>query len=524
MTTLSVVVPRNAAAQNNDSFTAAASSSVDYTRSRYRAAAACRDFVSRTTGDYAILTAFVAEDTGPPPHCRISGVIPPEVVFEVNLPLDWNGRFYMYGNGGFAGNPPSSRAHVRDRALEHRFATAYTNTGHDVRQEPGASFAHNDLQKTIDYLFRAVHLTAVHAKELVQAFYGRPAEYAYWDGCSMGGRQGMLSAQRFPEDFDGIVAGAPAFEFTGTMMSYVWQARALEETPLPAAKLDLLAGIVYERCDARDGLADGLISDPRRCDFDPERHLPRCGGGGDGAECFTDAEIDMLDRLYSGPVHAGRSLQPGIVPGTEILGATRSPGGDETPIRGWEPWLMRDDGPSFQRLMVESFLKYLAFEMDDPEYALADFDFSVYPDGMDPMTIALLDARSSDLGRFRQRGGKMITYFGWADAAINPLPMVDYYEGLEEAMGTAPHDFYRLYMVPGMFHCDGGVGADDVDFMTPLIEWVEAGKAPESVVGRHARDGRVRFSRPQCPYPLEARYGGTGPVESAASYSCMAPR
>lgn len=510
-----------ASAQNGDSFNDASNSSIDYSAPRYSSSIDCSALVSETNDHYSVLTAEIPDDlSGAPPHCRVSGVIPPEIVFEVNLPLDWNGRFYMYGNGGFAGNPPSSRADVRDRALENRFATAYTNTGHDARQQPGASFAHDDLQKTIDYLFRAVHLTAVHAKQLVESFYGRPQDYSYWDGCSMGGRQGMVSAQRFPDDFDGIVAGAPAFDFTGTMLSYIWQSRALDETALSLDKLDLLSEVVYRQCDARDGLADGLITDPRRCDFEPGRDLPRCDINDGGGRCFSGEEIALLAKLYSGPLHNGRSLHPGIIPGAEVRGPARSPADGEALLRGWQPWLMRDEGPSFQRMMVESFLKYLAFEIDDPDFEPTDFDFGSHPDAMDPLVTRLLDAKETDLGRFRDEGGKMITYFGWADAAISPMPIVDYYQSLEAAMGAPPHDFYRLYMVPGMFHCDGGVGADELDFMTPVIEWVEKGSPPERLIGRHVRDGVVRFARPQCPYPQVAQYQGSGAVDSADSFRC----
>jgi feruloyl esterase len=246
--------------------------------------------------------------------------------------------------------------------------------------------------------------------------------------------------------------------------------------------------------------------------------------GRDGAGCFTEEEVSMLAKLYSGPAHAGRSLHPGIVLGAETRGATRSSTGVESTLRGWEPWLMRDGGPSFQRMMVESFLKYLAFEIDDPEFELADFDFAAYPDDMDPLTMQLLDAKETDLRRFRQSGGKMITYFGWSDAAISPLTIVDYYESLNATMDAPPHDFYRLYMVPGMFHCDGGVGADEVDYMTPVIEWVESGSPPKSLIGRHLREGAVQFARPQCPYPQVATYQGSGDVDAAASFRCELPR
>jgi feruloyl esterase len=524
MTLAAVLIGNAVDAQNADSFLDAERSSVRYRDTPFNGSLECGDFVSRTSAEFSVLTAQLEQgDTQTPDHCRIIGVIPAEIIFEVNLPLAWNGRFYMYGNGGFAGQPPSAQAEVRNQALRHGFATAYTNTGHDAAREPGATFAYNNLQKTVDYLFRAVHLTVTYAKELVADYYGRETDYSYWDGCSMGGRQGMLSAQRFPEDFDGIVAGAPALDFTGTMLSYAWQSRAMQETTLRPDAMRLLAERVYEHCDARDGLRDGLIDDPRRCDFDPVLHLPRCSDGVSRADCFAPEEIGVLEKLYAGPRREGRNLHPGVLPGTEALGLVRSPDGTERRSRGWEPWILRSDGPSFQRLMVESYLKYLAFEADDPDYELHQFPIETEPQGLDPLTLELLDAKETDMTRFRQRGGKMITYFGWADAAINPLSMIDYYESLEVAMGRRPHDFYRLYMVPGMFHCDGGVGADDVDFMTAIIEWVEDGREPHAIVGRHTESGEVKFSRPQCPYPQVARYTGTGPTDAADNFECALP-
>ena len=511
-------------AQNADSFLDADRSTIPYRDTPFNGRLECHDLTSRTSAEFSVLTARLEQsDARTPDHCRITGVIPAEIIFEVNLPLAWNGRFYMYGNGGFAGHPPSEQANVRNQALRHGFATAYTNTGHDARREPGATFAHDNLQKTVDYLFRAVHLTAIYAKDLIADYYGRPVDYSYWDGCSMGGRQGMLSAQRFPEDFDGIVAGAPALDFTGTMLSYAWQSRAMSGMTLRPDAVNLLAERVYERCDPLDGLRDGLIDDPRNCDFDPALHLPRCSEDGSRTDCFTPQEIGVLQKLYSGPRRDARNLHPGVLPGTEALGLVRSPDGIERRSRGWDPWLLRNEGPGFQQLMVESYLKYLAFEIDDPDYELHRFPFETEPEGLDPITLELLDAKVTDLRQFRQRGGKMITYFGWGDAAINPLPMVQYYESLDAAMGSSPHDFYRLYMIPGMFHCDGGVGADEADFMTPIIEWVESGKEPHAIPGRHTEDGKVKFSRPQCPYPQVAHYKGTGSTDLADNFECALP-
>ena len=233
---------------------------------------------------------------GVPEHCRVSGMIQPEIRFELNLPTKWNRRFYMHGNGGFAGEAPEfgSRPMIRANALKQGFAVAQTNTGHDATAEPLASFAVS-YQKRVDYAFRAVHMTAVEAKRIAAAYYGRAASYSYWDGCSTGGRQGLISAQRFPHDFDGIVAGAPVLNFVDTVTQSLMNGLALVETPVPVAKMKLVSDAVYARCDAKDGLKDGLIDDPRRCDFDPARDVAQCAAGQDGDE-LPDAGADRGDQ------------------------------------------------------------------------------------------------------------------------------------------------------------------------------------------------------------------------------------
>jgi feruloyl esterase len=335
----------------------------------------------------------------------------------------------------------------------------------------------------------------------------------------------LLSAQRFPDDFDGIVAGAPAFDFTGTMLMYYWTSHVMDGFTFSAEKLDFLAGQVYARCDGIDGLQDGLITDPRRCDFDPAKHLPRCVGPGNGSDCFTQEEISRLVDIYKGPQVNGRSIYPGAPPGAEVRGLLIDP--DERVVRsasGWVPWIVNPAGPTIQEIMVSSYLKYLAFEKDDPDYDWRDYSIDPLPAGLDQATPQLLDVKSTDLSRFSARGGKMVTYFGWADTAINPMPIVTYYESLQGAMNQDPHDFYRLFMVPGMFHCGGGAGADRMDVMTPVIDWVEAGKPPDSIFGDHFSDGVVEFSRPQCPYPQVARYKGEGETSASSSFECVAPQ
>jgi feruloyl esterase len=512
-------------AQNRDSFLDAGKSIVPYTETTISSKLNCADLVSRTASEFSVLSARLhLDEADAPDHCRISAVIAPEILFELNMPLEWNGRFYMHGNGGFAGGHPSTKADHRNNALRHGFATANTNTGHDSRREPLASFAHNNLQKTIDYAFRAVHLTATYSRQLISEFYAQEAGYSYWDGCSKGGRQGLVSAQRFPEDFDGIVAGAPAFDFSGTMLMYIWHTQVLDGFTFRPEKLKLLTEQVYARCDDLDGLEDGLLTDPRRCDISPSRDLPLCNASVDKDDCFTGQEISLLENIFSGPSRGDKNLYPGVPPGAAVAGPFLGyVDGVERVVSGWEMWLRNSNGPTLQKVMMESYLKYLAFEVDDPEYDWKDFPFETEAEGLDRQTIELLDAKEADLSRFKARGGKMVTYFGWADTAINPLPMIDYYERIENAMDSPPQDFYRLFMVPGMFHCDGGAGADQMDAMTAVIEWVEAGNEPTSIKGNHVVGGSVEFSRPQCPYPQTARYLGSGSTDSAENFECAAP-
>ena len=513
------VVPAQSNAQNGSSFLDAQHSAVPYTEARARARVPCASLASRTGYDYSIVSAtLVGEKNGVPEHCRVSGVIPPEIRFEVNLPTAWNRRFYMYGNGGYAGTPPETpnKARQRDKGLRHGFATAYTDTGHDRRVEPLATFAHDNLQKEIDYSFRAVHLTVVTAKELLGAYYSDALSYSYWDGCSTGGRQGLMSAQRFPGDFDGVIAGAPVLNFTDTMIWGAWNAKALLDAPLSLAKVGVVAQKVYARCDGLDGLEDGLIDDPRQCDFDPAKHLPQCGESA-GNGCFTESEIRALEKIYGGVISHGKVLFPG-----QPLGAEAGPSSGARGASGWNGWIVNEKGPSRQQVFAETFLKYMAFEKDDPNYDWKTFDFDQDP-AKTGFIRGILDARNPDLSPFQQQGGKILMYFGWADTALNPLMGVDYYEQVIETMGDRTTDFFRLFMVPGMFHCRGGLGVDRFDALTHLINWVELGKAPDMIVAARMEEGVPKMTRPLCPYPETARYKGLGNPNDAASFECADP-
>jgi feruloyl esterase len=477
----------------------------------------CADLRSLTGYEFTIETAtLIPANADAPERCRIRGQILPEIQFEVNLPATWNRRFYMVGNGGYAGESLDApqRAGPRNAALRRGFVIAATNTGHDAATEPLATFAQS-RQKLLDYAFRSLHTTAETGKRIATAYYGARPTRSYFEGCSTGGRQALILAQRFPEDFDGIVAGAPVLNFTSTMVGYAKMIQALRAVPIPYAKLSLLADRVYALCDEKDGLKDGLIDDPRRCDFRPSRDLPKCAEGMDGADCFTVAQIGTLEKIYGDVMSQGKRIFPGWPLGAEVAG----PNGRS----GWDNWIISEKGqPTISVNFAESFFRFMAFPQKDPKYDLGNFDFEKDPARLEWIH-NVLDATDPDLSRFMKRGGKLLMHFGWADQALNAQMGVDYYESVIKQMGTATESFFRLFMVPGMFHCAGGIGCSSFDKLTPLIEWVEQGNAPASIIGSRIVSGKSVRTRPLCPYPQVAKYKGSGSIDDAANFVCRAP-
>ncbi|MDA0204991.1 MAG: tannase/feruloyl esterase family alpha/beta hydrolase [Acidobacteria bacterium] len=508
-----------ALAQGGRSFADAGKSAVPYDKTSVRAQVSCAGLTALTNNDYSVTSATLIEAAdGAPEYCRVLGVIPPEIRFSVDLPTDWNRRLYMYGNGGFAGSPPEAPARIAasQRALKRGFATTYTDTGHDSTVEPLGSFALNNLQKEIDYSFRAVHLTLRTAKTIAAHYYDAPPNFSYWDGCSTGGRQGLMSAQRFPDDFDGVLAGAPVLNFSGTMISYAWTQQALTKAPLSIAKVELLGRKVYERCDKLDGVTDGLIEDPRQCDFEPSQHLKQCDGA-TGPDCFSAPEVAALSLFYADVRGGGETLFPGWP-----LGAEPAPLSGSNSASGWNRWIVNENGPPIEQVFAESFFRNLAFRPDEPEFDWRKFDFNKDPQRMS-FIHSILDATNPDLSGFRDRGGKLLMYFGWADTALNPMMGINYYEDTVKTMGPQTDDFFRLYMVPGMFHCGGGLGVDQFDAFTRLVNWVEGGETPERIDAARVIDGKVELTRPLCPYPQVAKYSGSGDPNAAANFACAVP-
>jgi feruloyl esterase len=477
-------------------------------------AIACGELRSLTSFDLSVIAArVIPASANAPEHCRVSLMVPPEINIEVNLPTAWNGRLYMFGNGGWAGESFETPGRIANRAhgLKAGFVTAATDTGHSAASEPGASFALN-RQKLLDFGFRSLHVTAEAAKLLARTYYGTGPSKSYYDGCSQGGREGLILAQRFPNDFDGIIAGSPLVNNTGTQTARAYWMQGLAMNPFPAAKLELLARRVYDQCDAKDGLKDGLIDDPRRCDFKPERDLPHCAEGLDRADCFTGNQIAAVDRIYGDVMSQGKRYFPGWPVGAEGAWTGQEINGPA--------------GPGAWTTYGQNFLRYIApwnKGLDnDPTQLIAQFDIDKDPPQMDELR-QILDATDTDLSAFRRHGGKLVMYFGWADPQLNPRMGVEYYEQVTEKMGASTTDFFRLFMVPGMFHCGGGVGTGVFDTATPLVNWVEASTAPERIEASRVVEGKVVRTRPLCNYPLVARYKGSGSIDEAANFSCVKP-
>jgi Tannase and feruloyl esterase len=518
----SCVLIAAATASHGEAFSDLKQSAVNYAQARLAPRQACAQLADYKGTEILQLAAReVPAADGVPAHCRVSGVIEPEVAFEVNLPAKWNGRFYMIGNGGHAGESFDEPGRVAQRgaALKQGFAFASTNTGHDARREPGGSFGYNNPQKLVDFAYRGVHLTALNSKRIANAYYGEPVSHAYWNACSTGGRQGLMEAQRFWDDFNGIIAGSPVLDFGGKTISGIWNGQAQLQAPITPDKLKVVADSLYAKCDAVDGLADGIIDDPRRCNFDPARDVPQCRGTANDASCITPAQAGTLKKIYGGVVSQGKPYFPGFSPGAEIV--ARRPTG--APASGWLGALVGIEGkPPFDLSISDGTMKYLVFPIDDPNYDWRRFDFDKDTGQLDGMR-ALTDATNPDLARFRKRGGKILMYFGWADPLLPPLMGVNYYERAVQANGPDTTDFLRLFMVPGMFHCRGGVGPDEFDAVTSIVNWVEQGRAPQQIVARKFVDGKLQRSRPLCPYPQVARYLGKGSIDEAKNFSCVMP-
>jgi len=450
-------------------------------------------------------------------YCHVEGSILARIGFWLLLPDSWNGRLVMRGGGGYAGQQWQKGR--RDTLRDEGYAIAYTDTGHDARTKPLATFAYNDREAEIDYAYRAVHLTLKLARNLIMDYYGRPAEYRYWHGCSTGGRQGLMSAQRFPEDFHGILAAAPVLNFTDTQISGLWASQQVKSSALTVDKVRRVGEAIYKACDAIDGLEDGLLRDPRDCNFDITVDFPRCEDKSDSS-CLSTADVQALEAIYAGVQSKGHPYFPGQPFGAELGGYASRPPFSRS---GWGLWYFHEVGQTpLLETFSTTFMRYMAFAEDNPGWQPTEFDFDRDPDRMQNIR-TILDAINPDLSRFKAHGGRMITYHGWSDTALNPLMSIDYFESVA-ALDKDVRSFYRLYMVPGMFHCQGGRGITHLDPFENLVRWVEHNTPPDRLIGEQRnKSSQVTMTRPVCPYPASAVYQ-TGNTASADSFKCVMPQ
>ena len=388
-------------------------------------------------------------------------------------------------------------------ALRRGYATSSTDTGH---VGGSASFALGHPEKLIDFAYRSEHEMAVKAKAIINAFYGSAPKYSYWNGCSAGGRQALKEAQMYPADFDGIIAGSPGLDWSGRSAQAVRVAQALqkEEARLTPAKAQVLHAAVVQACDALDGLKDGLIDNPAACKFDPK--VLECKARRRATGCLTSAQVATARLIYAplrereDEARAGRTRagQRARMDRSGMVGVGSRDRARSLPLRG----------------VQGSRLGYRSFQRRDrcrADRRRRERRASTRND--------------TNLKPFFDRGGKLLQYHGWSDPQISALNSTDYYERVVAALGGAAkvQGSYRLFMAPGMAHCGGGEGPNDFDKMAPLEQWVEKGKAPDSIIASHSTDGKVDRTRPLCPYPQVARYKGTGSVDEAANFVCKAP-
>jgi feruloyl esterase len=450
--------------------------------------------------------------------CRVAAVTKPAVKFEVWLPLaDWNGKFQGVGNGANAG---SIAYPAMATALRRDYATASTDTGHATTNARDGSWAVGHPELVIDFGYRAIHVTAENAKKLVQAFYTQAPDHSYFVSCSTGGRQALMEAQRFPEDYDGIIAGDPAANWTRFQTGgHLWITLALNKDPesyIPASKLHLIEDGVNAACDGLDGIKDGVLDDPRRCTFDPQ--VLACRAGQNPTSCLTATQVKAVKDIWSGArTSTGKEIYPAYMPGAEA-----APG-------GWNAY-MTGSGPLTGNHWEQSdnVLKYMVFE--NPKWDLRTFNYDKDVDFALAKLGKTLDAFDPDLTRFKQRSGRLLLYHGWNDASISPLNTINYYESVVSALQgkrprqqaeTEAQEFARLFMVPGMLHCAGGPGPNSFDMLAALENWVEKRQPPERVIASHSTRGAVDRTRPLCVYPKVAKYSGSGSTDAAENFTCQ---
>jgi len=443
-----------------------------------------------------------------PAYCRVAAVLTPSSDSHIEMELwmparaSWNGKYQAVGGGGWVG---SLNFGGMLNALQQGYSTSSTDTGH---KGPEAAFAVGHPEKVVDFAYRAVHEMTLKSKTIMMAFYGRGPRFSYWNGCSTGGRQGLMEATRYPEDFDGIIAGAPA---NNQLHLGAWRTNldtAIRKDPrrlVPRNKMLLLNRSVLAACDELDGVKDGLLTDPTECHFDASALLCR---DRDGENCLTAAQIEAVKMVYAPAAKSdGTLIYPGLVPGGEA----------DWPISAF-------NGAPDPGAIDLGIFRYVAHE--DPAWDWHTFDLE-RDTALADEKAGYIDVTDANLQSFKAHNGKLLIYHGWNDGgtggAISPLNSVNYYSSILAQMGPRQDDWIRLFMVPGMDHCGGGPGPNQFPVVRAMESWREQGKAPSQITAYHVTNDHVDMSRPLCPYPQVAVYKGSGSTNDAANFVCKAP-
>ena len=463
-----------------------------------------------------------AQPVSPSPYCLVRGTIAPANTIVMRLPTHgWTQRYLQTGCGGLCGSSNIGYGQgaaclpVRDGTI----ASATTDMGH---QGGGfnATWAVDNPQAQIDFAYRGMHVTAQVAKAIIAKFYGHPAQYSYFNGCSDGGREALMEAQRYPDDFDGIAAGAPANDLVEqNSFHHGWNVVTNKDTNghyiLVAGKLPLIHKAVLDACDALDGVTDGLIDDPRNCHFEPATLV--CKAGQDPGVCLTEAEAGVVRRLHDGATDPhGRYLDQPIA----------HEWGSELAWSLFIPTTATQTAPTFSENAALGFVRYLAyFNTYRPNFQLAELDFTV-PSFWQTMQTSIYSAATDpDLTRFASRGSKLLLWHGWSDQHITPQGTLEYYDAMQKALGPKVVDsFAKLYLFPGVTHCGGGEGPDSFDVLTPVMAWVETGTVPDEIIASKVANNITTRSRPVFPYPTVARYLGSGSIDDPTRFVAYTPR
>ena len=443
----------------------------------------------------------VAQYESLPEFCRVAATIRPsddsEIGIEVWLPAaGWNGRFQAVGNGGWSG---AIGYPALGRALARGYAAAGTDTGHKGDR---ASFAMGHPEKLTDFAWRAVHEMAVQGKAITTGYFGDGPKYSYWNGCSSGGKQGLKEVQRFPDDFDGAIVGAPANNWVHQKASVIAVSQAVHKDAasyIPPEKYPAIHRAALDACDGLDGVKDGIIENPAACRFDPG--VLECKGE-DSATCLTRPQVVAARKILSPTRNprTGQEIFPGLAPGTELAWAVQA-------------------GPEPRTVAVDLWM-YVVFQDPKWDYMTLDLDRDVARG--DQVDSGRMAATDPNLKPFVAHGGKLLMYHGWSDPNIVPFNSINYYRSALEV--TKAPDAMRLFMVPGMGHCGGGEGPNNFDMVSAIEQWVEQGRAPQRIIASRIEGGKVVRTRPLCPYPQTAQYSGSGSTDEAANFVCKAPQ